>query len=153
MRRDAIYTALTAQLAELINKPPYNVQVVSRGFVDWVMAHQQPAIYVVPMRENAVYKLGFPVLYTLSVDLYVYVRWTDSLEQGGRDLAVIMDGIEYMIGPGGPNGGVNPCIGLKNTLGGLVNYCALSGPAEISLGFLSQSQAIARMPVEIQTPQ
>ena len=96
MRRDAIYTALTAQLAQLINKPPYNVHVVSRGFVDWAQADVQPAIYVVPMKEAAApIKPGFPLIWMLYVELYVYVKWTDTVEQAARDLSVVMDGVDW----------------------------------------------------------
>jgi hypothetical protein len=154
VRRDAIYAALTAQLEQLLNLSPYNVRVVSRGFVDWTQADVQPAIYIVPGKETpAPYKRGLPQVFLLQLDLYIYAKWVDSVEQGARALAVLMDGVEYIISPGGPNGGVNPCSGFVNTLGGLADYCALQGTAEISIGFLNQNQSIARMPVEIKVLQ
>ena len=149
MQRDPIYAALTNQLAALINQSPYDVQIVSRGFVPWESADLQPAIYVVPVTEEGIYKRGLPSKWLFKVDLYVYVKWVDSVQQGVTSLAQIMDGIDLTLSPLGPNGGQGADNGYVNTLGGLCVYCALQGTAEISGGFLNKSQAIARMPVEI----
>lgn len=153
MIRSPIYKAITQQLTVgLVNVPPYGVQSVSRGFVHWENCDNQPAIYVVPVKENNTYKAGTPNRWLLHCELWVYVRWVDSVQQGSDALATIMDGIELVLSPTGPNGSRGGTQGAVNTLGGLVTYCALQGPGDISNGFLNGSQSIARMPLEILVP-
>jgi hypothetical protein len=148
MKRDAIYAALLAQLSTGLAAAPYNVSNVSRGFVHWEQCDVQPAVFIVPNKEVAEYVRGTPVKWTLTPDLYVYVRWQDSVSQGVTALAQIMDGIDAVLSPTGANAAPNAGQ-IVNTLGGLVQYCALRGAAEISGGFLNRQQTIARMPVEI----
>lgn len=148
MTRDAIYAALLSQLATGLAAAPYNVTNVSRGFVHWEQCDVQPAVFVVPNKEIGEYVRGTPVKWTLAIDLYVYVRWADSVDQGVTALAQIMDGIDAVLSPTGPNGSKNAGQAV-NTLGGLVQYCALKGACEVSGGFLNRQQTIARMPVEI----
>lgn len=149
MQRDPIYAALLTQLQALLASP-YLVQVVSRGFVPWDEADLQPAIYMAPISEETIYKRGLPNKYLIKLDLWVYVRWVDSVSQGVTALAQVMDSIDYILSPLGPNGGAHGNNGYVNDLGGLAQYCALSGTSEISGGFLNKSQTIARMPLEIQ---
>jgi hypothetical protein len=148
LQRDAIYAALLGQLEALL-VPPYAAQVVSRGFVPWDQADLQPAIYIVPNTENVISAKGFPNKVQFKIDLWVYVRWTDTVEQGVTALAQFMDSIDYILNPLGPNGGPHGDNGFANTLGGLAQWCALQGTAEISGGFLNKSQTIAKMPLEI----
>lgn len=147
MQRDPLYAAVVTQLQPLM-KQPYGVQVISRGFVMWDQADAQPAIYMAPGTETGNYKMGLPTKWMIKLDLYVYVRWVDDVEQGVTLLAQIMDGIDFQLSPTGPNG-VRVNNQWVNTLGGLAQYCALSGPAEISGGFLGRNQSVAKMPVEI----
>jgi len=147
MQRDKLYAALQTQLAAL-QAAPYNVLVVSRGFVLWDAANAQPAIYIVPRQEKAEYVRGVPVKWLISADIYVYVRWTDSVLQGTTTLAQIMDGVDHILSPTGPNGSPSGNTAV-NTLGGIAVYCALQGSCEISAGFLNRQQTVARMPVDI----
>ena len=148
MQREAIYTALVDQLSALKSGPNPSVVVVSRGFVVWDTADQQPAIYIVPVREVAQYSRGVPTKWTVHVELYVYVRWTDSVSAGVTQLSAVLDAIDNVLSPLGPN--ASPRAGLSvNTLGGLADYCAIQGAVEISAGFLSKSQTVARVPLEI----
>lgn len=150
MQRNQVYKALSNQLAVgLINTPPWNVLVVSRGFVSWSQADLQPAIYVVPVKESSQYQRGLPNKWLVQCDVYVYCRWTTTPEDGAEALANLMDGVDYVLSPTGPN--AIPPVAV-NTLGGLVSYCALQGSGEVSIGFLNQNQAVARMPVEILIP-
>jgi len=148
MQRDPIYSQLLTQLTALM-AAPYNVVTVSRGFVPWDLADAQPAIYIAPVTETGEYKRGLPTKWLLKIDLYVYVKWVDSVAQGVTALAQIMDGIDNVLSPLGPNGGIRTDNGFVNNLGGLAVYCALQGSADISGGFLNQSQTVARMPVEV----
>lgn len=153
MQRNAIYNALLTQLMAL-QKTPYSVQTVSRGFVhyDECPASAQPAVYIVPRNENGIYKRGLPTKWLIELDLYIYVKWTDSVNQGVEVLTQVMDGVDYILSPVGPNGGQTATgqeSNAVNTLNGIAQYCALQGAAEISGGFLNKSQTIARMPVEI----
>jgi hypothetical protein len=157
MKRDAIYTALLNELSALTavplqtdpNIPPDFVRVVSRGFVTWDNADVQPAVYIVPVTEEAILKKGFPNKYLFKVDLYVYVRWTDAVATGVTALAQVMDAIDTILSPIGGNAGPHGDNGFTNTLGGLCQWCGLSGAAEISGGFLNKNQTVARMPIEI----
>lgn len=152
MQRNAVYNALLQQLVVgLLQVPPYNVLAVSRGFVPWELQEEQPAVFIVPKQERAEYKMGFPNKWFIALDLYVYVRWVDSIQQGVVLLAQIMDGIDLTLSPVGVNGSFNSAQAV-NTLGGLATYCALQGEAEISGGFLNKQQTIARMPLEILVP-
>lgn len=155
MQRDPIYAAVVTQLSALM-VPPLSqtygppVLVVSRGFVPWERADDQPAIYLVPLTEKAEYRRGLPTKWWFKLDLYLYVRWVDSVDQGVTALAKIMDGIDFVLSPmNPPNAGQSGDNGFVNTLGGLCSYCALQGEAEISGGFLNQQQCVARMPMEI----
>jgi len=146
--RDPIYTKLLAQLTKGLSASPYDVVNIGRGFVHWEQCDVQPAVFIVPNKEVGDYVRGTPVKWILNIDLYVYVRWVDSVEQGVTALAQLMDGIDAVLSPTGVNGSLNAGQAV-NTLGGLVSYCALRGAAEISGGFLNRQQTIARMPVEI----
>ena len=148
MQRDPIYAALLNQLLAL-TASPYNVQTVSRGFVMWDQADLQPAVYIVPVTEEAIYQRGLPIKWLFKIELYVYVKWTDSVQQGVTALAQIMDGVDYFLSPVGPNGGAAGDNGFVNNLGGLAVYCSLKGTSEISGGFLNKQQTIAKMPLEI----
>jgi hypothetical protein len=148
LQRDPIYAALLNQLLAL-QADPYLVPVVSRGFVTWDAADIQPAVYIVPMTEVTTSKRGMPNTTLFNIDLYVYVRWTDTVNQGVTALAQVMDAIDYILSPLGPNGGFHSDNGVVNNLGGLAQWCALQGPSEISGGFLNKSQTVARMPLEI----
>lgn len=148
MQRDAIYAALLTELNAL-KAPPYNVAVVSRGFVIWDEAYTQPAVYIAPKTEEATYKQGLPTAWKIKLDLWVYVQWKDSVSGGVTALAQIMDGVDSILSPVGTNAGPGGGNGYVNTLGGLVRYAALQGAADISGGFLNQMQAVACMPVEI----
>lgn len=152
MVRNPIYNALLLQLQQLTTtyaEEYGNVQVVSRGFVPWTEADVQPAIFIVPVNEKGDYKRGLPTKWTFKIDLYVYNKWVDSVQQGVILLTQIMDGIDYVLSPLGPNGGILTDNGYVNNLNGLAVYCALQGEADISGGFLNQGQTIARMPLEI----
>jgi hypothetical protein len=148
MQRNVLYAALQNQLTAL-TAAPYLVQTVSRGFKMWDQSDAQPAVYIVPVTEDAIFKRNMPMKWLIRVELYVYVKWVDSVQQGVTALANVMDGIDLYLSPTGPNGGFHSDNGVVNNLGGLAQYCALSGPAEISGGFLGNEQTIARMAVEI----
>jgi hypothetical protein len=149
MQRDPLYSTLVAELQAALTQEPYNVQVVSRGFVPWDVADSMPAVYLAPSSEEAKYQRGLPTKWLVKCELWVYVKWTDSVAQGVTALAQIQDGIDACLAPAGVNAGPLGDNGYVNTLGGLCVYCALSGSGEVSGGFLNQNVAIARMPVEI----
>jgi hypothetical protein len=149
VRRDPIYAALLAQLQALATAAYSNlVSNIGRGFVHWDQCDVQPAVFIVPTKEIGDYVRGTPVKWVLTPDIYVYVRWTDSVSQGVTALAQVMDAIDAILSPTGKNGSMNAGNAV-NTLGGLVSYCALKGTGEVSGGFLNRQQTIARMPVEI----
>jgi hypothetical protein len=149
VQRDPIYAALLGQLQQLLSSPYSALNTASRGFVMWDESGPQPACYIVPVTEHGAYKRGFPTKWTFNIELYVYVKWQNTVDEGVVLLAQTMDAIDLILSPTGPNGGVRSDNGFVNNLGGLAVYCALNGAAEISGGFLNKQQTIARMPVEI----
>ena len=149
MQRNTLYAALLNELQTSLTADPYNVSIVSRGFVPLEAANQFPAVYLVPVTEEAKYTRGLPTKWVIKCDIWVYVKWVDSVVQGVVPLAQIMDGIDATLSPVGINAGPLGDNGYVNTLNGLAVYCALSGTTELSGGFLNQNVSIARMPVEI----
>jgi hypothetical protein len=144
MQREPIYTAIVNQLTAL-TLPPYNlVKLVSQGFVTWDDAPQQPAIYVVPVTETAQYRMGLPTKWMIHAEIWIYV-YSTTASLGVQVLASILDAIDLIFSPVAANGQPTEV----NTLGGLVSYCAIQGETNISGGFINQTQAVARLPLEV----
>lgn len=137
MTREPIYSALFA----LVAAAP-GLVTTSRKLLHWadVPASQRPALFMAQKREAIVQSTGRPAVWTLTVDLYVYVS-TQGATSPGAVLNPILDAIstalDYRPGPGVPQ-----------TLGGLVQWARISGAIETDEGTLG-SEAVAIIPVNI----
>lgn len=152
MKREPIYAGLLAQIQGLTSAP-YSLAIptIARDFVPWteVPPEMQPAIYVVPEEELALYERAkIYTKWTLKIALWVYVQKGDDVTLGVQMLTAILDGIDAIVTVNTQNV-QGPPVGV-NTLGGLVAQVGINGPTVISAGYLG-NQTVARVPIEIIT--
>lgn len=151
MQREAIYTALMGVLGQLQQVPlntPWPNLALSRGYVNWDDAPYQPAIYLVPKHEKSVYVRGLPIKWVIHCELFVYVK-ADTVNLGVINLSQLLDAIDSVLSPLGPNAGPSGGNGFVDTLNGLAVYCAIQGEIVISGGWLNNAQTVAQVPLEI----
>jgi hypothetical protein len=143
MTREDIYAALFAIVQTAATAA--GAKTCSRKLRHWddVKASEQPAIFQVQRTESSNQKLKVPAIWTLNIDLYVYVNTSDDPRAAPSTLLnPIIDALEAVMPPdeekaGGPQ-----------TLGGLVSHCWIAGTIETSEGVLGD-QEVAIIPVEI----
>lgn len=147
MKREAIAVAIIEQIKLLVD-PPYNIELpeISRKWLIWSDAREQPAVYLVPTVESPSFVRGLPTKWTATYDLWVYCRGEGDV-LGVQQLNTILDALETIFAPPAVNAPPNAYV---NTLGGLVHRCALAGPTEIDGGYLGD-QSVAKMTLEIVT--
>jgi len=135
IQREPIYAALFALLAA-----SGGYVTTSRRLLHWndVSKEQQPALFQAQRNELAKTDTGKPTVWTLNVDVYVYVR-TDGGAPPGPILNPLLDAIEAALAPAGSN---------VQTLGGLVHYARIDGAIETDEGTLGD-QAVAIIPISI----
>lgn len=137
IQREPIFAALAARLGTLPG-----VVTFSRRLRHWndVAAVEQPAVFLAQGAQNATTDTGLPTIWTLSADLYVYVR-TDGGQDPGPILNQVLDAIDAALAPDNDVAG-------RQTLGGLVHYCRIEGAIETDEGTLGD-QAVAIIPISI----
>lgn len=145
MKREPIYAALAERILQL-NAEPYllGIETIGRDWKTWASVTNQPAVFVVPVKEDAVYQQGLPIKWRIHAEIWVYVKSTPS-KAGVQVLNPILDALESILTPAVET---TPASAFTNTLDGAVFRCTISGPVEISAGFLGD-QTVARVPVEI----
>ncbi len=100
----------------------------------------QPALFLAPQSQLATRKRGFPTVWTISANVYLYVK------RSGNDIVPdslmnpLLDAIEAALDPAG---GVE-----VQTLGGLCDHAWIEGAIETDEGVLGD-QAIAIIPIRI----
>ena len=104
---------------------------------------QQPALFQTQKGETITRPAGLPPRRTLAVDLVLYAVSGDSAVAPASLLNPLIDAVEAALEPG-------PAF-AKQTLGGLVSHCCVSGRVEIVEGVLG-AQAVAIVPIEIVVP-
>ncbi len=143
--REAIFSALFALVSGLTG-----FVTTSRRLMHWtdVTADMQPALFQAQKTQGADPRTGSPTKWRLHADLYLYTNLGS--QTGGGDtpdatpatqLNNFIDAIDAALAP-------NPATGAPQTLGGLVQYCRISGTVETDEGVLG-AQAVAIIPVEI----
>lgn len=137
MNREAIYSALFARLSSLPG-----VKTASRKLKLWndVPAGEQPAIFQAQKNEIGQARQGLPTLWTLSLDVYVYVK-SPGKTVPATVLNPLLDAITDALKPDNP-------IQNTQTLGGLVAHCWIEGTIETDEGTLGD-QAVAIVPIRI----
>lgn len=138
MNREAIYSALFA----LVSTTP-DIVVKSRRLRAWadVSPAEQPALFMSQTGESAVTQTNQPTRWFLNVELYLYAHTQNSQSSPASIINPLLDAITAKI---------SPSYGENQTLGGLVQYCRISGAIETDEGVLGD-QAVAIIPIEILT--
>lgn len=138
--REPIYAALFALVS-----PAANFVTIDRRLRHWsdVTAAEQPALFLSQKSETAVVKApGAPTVWTLSVDLYVYVHSSDPYLSPASVLNPLIDAIEGALTPAAASGIQD--LGLP----AMVQHAYIAGKVDTDEGVLGD-QAVAIVPVEI----
>ena len=138
--REPIYAALFALAAAA-----GGFVTADRRLRHWsdVAPAEQPALFLSQKSETAtVQALGAPTVWTLSVDLYVYVHSSDPYRAPATMLNPLLDAVEAALLPDAVTGVQN--LGLP----AMVQHAYIAGKVETDEGVLGD-QAIAIVPVEI----
>jgi hypothetical protein len=137
MNREAIYSALFAQLTTAAGFTTF-----SRRLKHWeeVPAVAQPALFQVQKSEEVKARTSLPPKVLMRLDLYIYSTTTDPAASPAIAMNALLDAVA---------GALQPANGqLNQTLGGLVDYCRVTGTIETDEGALG-AQAVAVVPIEI----
>ncbi len=138
--REPIYAALFGLLENAAD-----FTVVGRRLRHWsdVAPAEQPALFMAQKTELASVKtLGAPTVWTLAVDLYVYVHSSDPYLAPATVLNPLIDAVEAALAPSATTGIQD--LGLP----AMVQHAYISGKIETDEGVLGD-QAVAVVPVEI----
>ena len=135
MNREQIYAALFAKFQTI---PGFKTK--SRRLRHWadVTAAEQPALFQTQKRELGLTTPGQPQVWTLQVDIYVYVYQKNGVPS--QQLNPLLDAVGAALAP-------DP-ITNKCTLGGLVQHAWIEGAIETDEGTLGD-QAVAIIPIVI----
>ncbi len=140
INREPIYAALFGLM-----ETAADFAVVGRRLRHWsdVSPAEQPALFMAQKTELASVKaLGAPTVWTLSVDLYVYVHSSDPYLAPAMVLNPLLDAVEAALAP-------SVTTGLQDLgLPAMVQHAYISGKVETDEGVLGD-QAVAIVPVEI----
>ena len=143
MIRENVYGAVLTALQGLTASPySLSIPTISRGFQHWsdVPPASCPALFLVPVTENAKFVRGQPIKWMVTSEVWVYVK-QDSSALGVQVLNPILDGIESVLAP--PSN-----TPYANTLNGTVFSCSISGNVQIHGGFIAGT-TVAVVPIEI----
>ena len=140
INREPIYAALFG-LVEVAA----DFTVVDRRLRHWsdVAPAEQPALFMAQKSELAsIPKLGAPTVWTLSVDLYVYVHSSDPYLAPAMVLNPLIDAVEAALAP-------SAVTGLQDLgLPAMVQHACIRGKVETDEGVLGD-QAVAVVPLEV----
>ena len=138
MTREPIYAALFAKVAASAG-----FVTTRRRLAHWtdVQALSQPALYMAQTGESARVVRGQDTIWTLDVELYIYVR-AQNQEAPGPLLNPLLDAVCTALAPNTPDN--------VQTLGGLVQHCWIEGDIKTDEGTLGE-QGVAIVPVRILT--
>lgn len=138
MNRENIYEALFAKVSAVDG-----IKTANRRLEHWskVPAAKQPALFQAQKGESVQKKQGYPPVYLLRVDLWLYVHsGNDAKATPATALNGLLDALEAALAPETGE--------EEQTLRGLVQHCFINGQIETDEGTLGP-QAVAIIPVEI----
>jgi hypothetical protein len=145
MKREPILQALF----DLISAMP-GLVTKSRTPRHWsdVSKDDRPAMFMgagdqIPQNDSS----GKPAIWTMEVEVYLYVTSTDSKVPPSALLNEYLDRLEALLMPAVP--GAPWPTGGAQTLGGLVRHVWISGPITTSKDVLTGGQGVAIVPLEI----
>jgi hypothetical protein len=140
INREPIYAALFGLL-----ETAADFAVVDRRLHHWsdVSPAEQPALFMAQKTELASVKtLGAPTVWTLAVDLYVYVHSSDPYLAPATVLNPLLDAVEAALAP-------SATTGLQDLgLPAMVQHAYISGKIETDEDVLGD-QAVAIVPIEV----
>ena len=104
---------------------------------------EQPALFMTQKSETAAVKaLGAPLVWTLTVEFYLYAHSSDPRLSPATVLNPLIDAVEAALAPA-------PITGLQDLgLAAMVQHAMIAGKIETEEGVLGD-QAIAIIPIEI----
>lgn len=137
--REAVYSALFAQLATLPG-----LKTVSRRLQNAqdMQPEQMPAAFQLQGQQIVRYQGNTPAVYTWKADWLLYTNNSDITVSPTTQLNALVDAATALLAP---------AFG-KQTLGGLVEYCAIDGNIEVFEGSALGNTAIAILPISILLP-
>lgn len=135
--RESIYAALFALLQQVPDVTTYSRRLVN---AQDVAPESFPAAYQVQEKQTARYQGVMATKTTLRCSWLFYVYNSDPAQALSPQLNAMVDAACGLLAPSNPM--------TPNTLGGLVEYAAISGDIEIFEGVLGD-RAIAIVPIEI----
>ena len=138
--REPIYAALFALVSTAAD-----FVTAERRLRHWsdVAPAEQPALFQSQRSESAVVKtLGAPTVWTLSVELYLYVHSSDPYRTPAMLLNPLIDAVESALAPAAVTELQD--LGLPS----MVQHAYIAGKIETDEGALGD-QAVAMIPVEI----
>jgi hypothetical protein len=138
--REPIYAALFGLL-----ETAADFTAVDRRLRHWsdVAPAEQPALFMAQKSELAkINTLGAPTVWTLSVDVYIYVHSSDPYLAPATVLNPLLDAVEAALAPSVTTGLQD--LGLPAT----VQHAYIAGKVETDEGVLGD-QAVAIVPIEI----
>jgi hypothetical protein len=138
MKREPIYKALF-QLVSSID----GLTTSSRILAHWddVSPNEQPALFMAQDTQQAEQVTGFPTKYVLGAKVWIYAHRDTSNEVPSAQINNILDALDEVLMP-------SPSPTFKQTLGGLVEHCWISGAVETDEGTLG-NQAVAIVPIQM----
>ena len=140
INREPIYAALFGLI-----ETAADFAVVDRRLRHWsdVAPAEQPALFMAQKTELASIKtLGASTVWTLAVDLYVYVHSSDPYLAPATVMNPLLDAVEAALAPSATTGLQD--LGLPAT----VQHAYITGKIETDEGVLGD-QAVAVIPIEI----
>lgn len=138
--REPIYAALFALVSAAAD-----FVTAERRLRHWsdVAPAEQPALFQSQRSETAAVKtLGAPTVWTLAVELYLYVHSSDPYRAPAMLLNPLLDAVESALVPSGVTGVQD--LGLPS----MVQHAYIAGKIETDEGALGD-QAVAMIPIEI----
>lgn len=138
--REAVYAALFAKLQSLPG-----LVTASRRLrnVQDVQPEEFPAAFQLQGPQDAKYSGNTPAIFTWKADWLLYVHNDDPASAPSTSLNTLIDAACALLNP--------PPGSNKQTLGGMVEYCAIDGAIQVFEGVLGD-RAVAVLPITLVLP-
>lgn len=142
--REGVANALLTQINAAMTAA--GAVTVSRRLLHWsdVESSQQPAVYIAagaqaPKQDPG----GLTTVWRVNFEVYIYAWESDNTKSPSTQINNLLDALEAALAP------VQPAV--KQTLGGTVSHCWISGSVITDEGVLGP-QGMAIVPIEVLYP-
>lgn len=139
MNRELIFSTLFSRLQAIAG-----ITTTSRRWkpVKDVSQADQPALFLIPIRETVDGPIGRPRVFTIDADVCIYAHTRgDNTIPAATILNPLIDAVVAAFVPDNPMSG-------RMTLGGLVEHCWIEGQIETDEGYFGD-QGVVILPVRI----